>query len=71
MLLAQRRRLDAFLAERAAAACAGFRDARRVVAIDGTTVRLADGFVIRADVVVGADGANGMVARSTRLAATT
>jgi geranylgeranyl reductase family protein len=68
--MTQRHRLDAFLAEQAAAAGAEFQDGRivRSIEFDGG-VRLAlDGDVVEAAVVVGADGANGVVARSAGLA---
>src|SRR5262249_58529004 len=64
VLMTQRRRLDAFLAERAAAAGADFRDGARVTAIatdgDGVEVEVG-GSRIRGGVLVGADGANGVV----------
>jgi geranylgeranyl reductase family protein len=67
VLMTQRRRLDHFLAERAAQAGADFRDGVRVRALeldgDGATVDV-DGARLRGDVVVGADGANGVVARA-------
>jgi geranylgeranyl reductase family protein len=64
--MTQRRRLDAFLADHAAAAGADFRDGARVDVLElddvGVTARVgAD--TVRADVLVGADGANGVVAR--------
>jgi geranylgeranyl reductase family protein len=64
ILMTQRKRLDAFLADQAAAAGAEFRDAAKVTAVghDGT-VELGDEKV-RADVVVGADGVNGITTRS-------
>ena len=68
VLLTQRSRLDALLAERAAAAGADFRDGVRAQEVEGTTVRLGGGGAATADVLVGADGANGVVARSLRLA---
>ena len=68
VLLTQRSRLDAFLAERAAAAGADFRDGVRVEGVEGTTVRLAGGDTATAGILVGADGANGVVARSLGLA---
>jgi geranylgeranyl reductase family protein len=65
--MTQRRRLDAFLVEQAAAAGASVRDGARVESLDldgtGVTGRVG-GEAVRADVLVGADGANGMVARS-------
>jgi geranylgeranyl reductase family protein len=67
ILMTQRRRLDAYLAERAEAAGAQFRDGAKVTAVDADgTVRL-EGERLRADVVVGADGANGVTARSLGL----
>ena len=66
ILMTQRRRLDAFLADRAAEAGAELRDAAKATAVshDGT-VDLG-GERLRADVVVGADGANGVSARVLR-----
>ncbi len=65
--MTQRRRLDTFLAEQAAAAGADFRDGVRVDALEtdgaGVTARI-DGDTVRAGVLVGADGANGVVART-------
>ena len=64
VLMTQRRRLDAHLAEEAAAAGADFRDGSRATAVeDDGTVRF-DGTVARADVVIGADGVNGLCARA-------
>ena len=69
--MTQRRLLDAFLAEQAARAGADFRDGVTV----GTLTPGPDGVVatiggdrVRADVVVGADGANGTTARTAGLA---
>ena len=65
--MTQRRRLDAFLAEHAAAAGAELREGARVEGLlnAGTCVRArVGGEAVRADFVVGADGANGIVARS-------
>ncbi|MCC6222330.1 MAG: geranylgeranyl reductase family protein [Thermoleophilia bacterium] len=66
ILMTQRRNLDALLAERAAAAGADFRDGVRVTGIDveadGVTVTLG-GERVRAALVVGADGANGLTAK--------
>jgi geranylgeranyl reductase family protein len=65
--MTQRRRLDAFLAENAAAAGAEFRDRARVEVTEldetGVTARVG-AETVRADVLVGADGANGVVARA-------
>jgi geranylgeranyl reductase family protein len=66
VLMTQRNRLDAFLAERAAAAGADFRDGTRVTEVTGDGVRAGRRWV-HADAVVGADGANGIVARSLGL----
>jgi geranylgeranyl reductase family protein len=68
VLLTQRSRLDALLAEQAASAGADFRDGVRVDGVDGTAVRLAGGAKAAAEVIIGADGANGVVARSLGLA---
>ena len=68
--MTQRRRLDAFLLEHAAEAGAVVRDRSRVeihaVADTGITAQVG-GETVRADVLVGADGANGVVARSAGL----
>ena len=70
VLMTQRRLLDHHLAEQAAAAGADFRDGMRVTDVrdEGTGVVARFGRrLVRADVVVGADGANGIVARSAGL----
>jgi geranylgeranyl reductase family protein len=66
ILMTQRARLDSYLAEQAAAAGAEFRDGTRVarIEVDQGQVRV-EGF--RADVVIGADGANGVSARALGL----
>jgi geranylgeranyl reductase family protein len=72
VLMTQRRRLDAHLAEQAAAAGARFADGTRVedVAADNGHVTARVGATrVRASVVVGADGANGVVARAAGLGA--
>jgi geranylgeranyl reductase family protein len=65
--MTQRRRLDAFLAEQAALAGADFRDGvtagTLTVGPDGIDATVA-GEHVRADVLVGADGANGTTARA-------
>jgi flavin-dependent dehydrogenase len=69
--MTQRRRLDAFLVEAAAAAGAVVRDGVRVgrVESDEGGVRLrVDGAQTRAEALVGADGANGVTARALGLA---
>src|SRR5262252_7434517 len=72
ILMTQRRRLDAFLAERAAAAGADLRDGSRVadLVVSADAVEAAvNGSRVRASVVVGADGANGIVAKAAGLGA--
>lgn len=68
--MTQRRLLDLHLAEQAAALGADFRDGVRVTGVEPAEthveVRL-DGRSVRADVLVGADGANGIVARTAGL----
>ena len=70
ILMTQRRRLDALLAEQAAAVGVDFRDDARVerlsLAADHVTA-LVGGSSVRASLVVGADGANGIVARTAAL----
>jgi flavin-dependent dehydrogenase len=72
ILMTQRLRLDAYLAEQAAAAGADFRDGVRVTAVaasgDGYEVAAA-GTHVRGAVLVGADGANGITARALGLGA--
>ena len=68
--MTQRRRLDELLARRAADAGADFRDGVKVTAVEadgeGATVN-AGGERLRAHAVVGADGVNGIAARSLGL----
>lgn len=70
--MTQRSRLDAFLAERAAATGADFRDGVRAIAVTaerrGVAVRVGR-LSLRAEAVIGADGTNGLTARSLGLAA--
>ncbi len=71
-MMTQRRRLDHFLAERAADEGADFRDHVRVRDIEtgeaaGPVVVLDGGERIRAAVVLGADGANGISAKALGL----
>jgi geranylgeranyl reductase family protein len=70
--MTQRRRLDLHLAEQAAAQGADFRDGVALTEIkvdeDGVNVRF-DGSTIRARFLVGADGANGVVAKGAGLGA--
>ena len=70
--MTQRRRLDQYLAERAADAGADFQDGVRVRDIElgagrGATVALDGGRRVSADVVIGADGVNGVSARALGL----
>ena len=70
ILMTQRRRLDAFLVEQAAAAGAEVRDGAGVaeLTLDGGSATARVGKApVRATHVVGADGANGVVARSAGL----
>jgi len=68
--MTQRKRLDAFLVEQAAAAGAEFRDGTKVSGVEtngkGATVRM-NGDSIAARTVVGADGINGVSARALEL----
>jgi geranylgeranyl reductase family protein len=68
--MTQRDRLDAFLAENAAASGATFMDATPLreltLSKDGARIATARD-VFEADVVIGADGANGIVARAAGL----
>ena len=70
VLMTQRRRLDAFLAERAAVAGADFRDGTRVEGLEptvgGVEARIGTSKVA-VSYVVGADGANGVVAKAAGL----
>ena len=70
ILMTQRCRLDLHLAEQAAAAGAEFRDGVRIDGLvlgeDGVTADVG-GLQVRAAYVVGADGANGQVARAACL----
>jgi geranylgeranyl reductase family protein len=66
-LMTQRRRLDAYLAERAAEAGADFRDGCRVSTVetdDGHATVAVDGQRLQADIVIGADGVNGVTTRA-------
>ncbi|HXG75726.1 MAG TPA: geranylgeranyl reductase family protein [Gaiellaceae bacterium] len=68
--MTQRRRLDLHLAEQAAAAGADFRDGARVEGLElhGTyALAHVGGMRVRAEHVVGADGANGVVAKAAGL----
>jgi geranylgeranyl reductase family protein len=70
IVMTQRRRLDAYLAERAAEAGADFRDGVRARGLElelgGATVRF-DGSAAAAPVVIGADGVNGLTVRALGL----
>jgi geranylgeranyl reductase family protein len=72
VLMTQRRRLDAHLAEQAARAGAVFRDGVRGTALElaeeSVTVRFEGGDAANAPVVIGADGVNGIAARAVGLA---
>jgi geranylgeranyl reductase family protein len=68
ILMTQRRRLDAFLAGQAADAGAEFRDGLKATEVDPAGSVRAGGERLEADVIVGADGANGIAARSLGLA---
>jgi geranylgeranyl reductase family protein len=71
ILMTQRRRLDLHLAEQAAARGADFRDGVKVgeISLSETHVEACvGGTPVRADLLVGADGANGVVARAAGLA---
>ena len=72
ILMTQRRRLDAHLAEQAARAGADVREDAKVEALElatGAVSATVGGHRIDAGVVVGADGANGVVARAAGLGA--
>ncbi|WP_217915536.1 geranylgeranyl reductase family protein [Miltoncostaea marina] len=72
-LMTQRRRLDAYLLERAGGAGADVRDGVRVRDVElgpaGAVVALDGGERLTASVVLGADGANGISARALGLGA--
>jgi geranylgeranyl reductase family protein len=65
-LMTQRRRLDAFLVEQAVAAGAEFRDGVHVSVESETELRV-DGRPVEVAAMIGADGANGITARSLGL----
>jgi geranylgeranyl reductase family protein len=65
--MTQRRRLDAFLVEAARASGADVREGVRVELDPAGRMATLDGERIRADVIVGADGANGTTAKATGL----
>jgi geranylgeranyl reductase family protein len=71
VLMTQRRRLDAYLAEQAAAAGADFRPGAKVedlVATPEAVTLTVGGRPVEGKVLVGADGANGTTARTLGLA---
>src|SRR5205823_356063 len=65
-LMTQRRRLDEFMVERALEAGATFRDGVGVV-VESETQLLVGGEPVEVDALIGADGANGITARSLGL----
>jgi geranylgeranyl reductase family protein len=71
VLMTQRRRLDAYLAEHAMAAGAEFRDGTKVERVeasdDGVSVTVAGGGRLAARTLIGADGVNGVTARALGL----
>src|SRR5581483_4390027 len=68
ILMTQRRRLDAFLLDAARERGVEVREGTTVAALDGgSTAVLAGGERVSAEVVVGADGANGTTARALGL----
>ena len=66
-IMTQRSRLDAFMVERAVEVGAEFRDASPVRGMEGTSLSLANGDNHRADAIIAADGANGIVRRALGL----
>jgi geranylgeranyl reductase family protein len=66
VLMTQRRRLDHYLLEQAAAAGADVRDGVKVTEVGEGGLRV-DGGPVAAEVVVGADGANGTAAKALGL----
>jgi geranylgeranyl reductase family protein len=67
LLMTQRHRLDAFLAEQAAQAGAVFREGAKVTDVEADGRLTVDGVKVRAGALVGADGVNGTTARSIGL----
>ena len=70
VLMTQRSRLDAFLAERAAEAGADFRDGAKVTQLELTAAGVqarVNGAKIAANTALGADGANGVTAKTLGL----
>jgi geranylgeranyl reductase family protein len=69
VLMTQRRRLDAFLLDAAREGGAEVREGTSVQIEPGNTVLLPGGERVHADAIAGADGANGVTARSVGLGA--
>jgi geranylgeranyl reductase family protein len=70
VLMTQRRRLDLHLVEQAVGSGVAFRDGVRVTEVEGGQTHVdarVGGEHVSADVLVGADGANGVVARAAGL----
>jgi geranylgeranyl reductase family protein len=67
LLMTQRRRLDAFLAQQAAQAGAVFRESAKVTDVDANGRLTVDGVRVSAGALLGADGVNGITARSVGL----
>jgi flavin-dependent dehydrogenase len=65
--MTQRWRLDAYLAEQAADAGAEFRDGVKVTEVDAAGAVTAGGERFQADVVIGADGVNGVSTKALAL----
>ena len=65
--MTQRQRLDAFLLDAARERGAEVREGVKVSLEPNNTVALGSGEKVRAEVIVGADGANGITARSVGL----
>src|SRR5262249_60887957 len=63
-VMAERRRVDAFVGEQAAEAGAEFRDGLRATAVEGDGTVRFDGTAAQAEAVIGADGVNGLTARA-------
>ena len=67
LLMTQRRRLDAFLAEQAEKAGASFRQGAKVADIEPGGRATVDGVPVKGEALIGADGVNGITARSSGL----
>lgn len=66
-LMTQRRRLDAYLVERAVEAGAEFRDGTRVTVESDRRIKVGSE-TVQVDALIGADGANGVTAKAMDLA---